>query len=136
MKTAILKMTILICSATVLMVSCNSYSPEKKAKEAKASVAESIQDLHQARMDSVNEFEDYQREAENKFREIDNKIASLKELIKTESKTAAAKYSKQLNTLEQKNDILKTGISEYKTEAKNHWKLFKRLRYISELSFL
>lgn len=128
MKKNILKLSFVACIAIMGLASCNS-TPEKKAEDveaAKENLIDAQDDLQQARIDSINDYNDFQKESEMKLQSNDESIALLKEKIKTEKKEVRIKLEENLDALKEKNAKLKIRMAEYKSEGKTNWEEFKQ----------
>lgn len=118
--------------AVVLSLSLNfacsnsTQNETKDLKDAKADVVDAENNLEQAKKDSAEEYTKYKTVVLFTLTENEKKIAALKEKRKTESATARTKYLKELDALEQKNDLLKSKINLYNNGAKDKWEAFKK----------
>ena len=127
MKINRMRIVMIACVATIVMISCNN-SPEKKAEkveDAKEAVVNATNDLDKARQDSADEYNQYKTASESRIRENDSLLVVLKARIKEEKKDARTAYEKEVNTLEEKNEKLKKQINEYKESDKSKWESFK-----------
>ena len=124
MKKTILTFTI---TGVIAFTSLTTFGQEdKKSKEAKKDVAESVEDLIEAKKDSAADYRKFKMEAEMKIIENHKKIAELKAKKTNESKDVKEKYDKKVLALEQKNDALKKKIDGSNKTKTSMWPSFKR----------
>jgi hypothetical protein len=136
MKTNIFFTSLFICTASVVVTSCN-FSTEQKAEtleKAKANVVEASHDLDLARADSA-EFVYYKLESEKKLKENELLIADMKDRMKSERKVSMVKYNKQLDSLDMQNSHLRNDMHFYSSQGKENWEKFKK-RFNTELDAL
>jgi len=127
MKTNIFFASLIICTASVVITSCN-FSTEQKAEtleKAKSNVVEASQDLDLARSDSA-EFASYKVESEKKLKENELLIADMKDKMKSERKESIVKYKKQLDSLDMQNSHLRNDMHFYSSQGKENWEKFKK----------
>ena len=118
-------------------MSCNP-SPKKEAEkveEAKENLEEAKEDLEQARLDSINNYKEFKKEADARLAEYEQQINVLSEKLQLEKKEVREKYEKELNELREKNEQLKLRVEENRKNAKDKWEAFK-LNFNQELDEL
>ena len=127
MKKNILKISLFAGVIALGIASCTSTPEQKEAKaeDAKANVVVANQELKQARMDSVNEYQAFKTTSETKIADNDRAIIDLKDKMKTDNKVARDKYNKQLAELQDRNTKLKNGVESYNETGKDKWEAFK-----------
>jgi hypothetical protein len=128
MKIITISYPLAIIMALSLNFACtNSTKNETEdLKDAKENVVDAEINLEKAKKDSVEEYNKYKTVVLFTLTENEKKIAELKEKRKSESATARAKYLKELDALEQKNDLLKSKMNMYNNGAKDKWEAFKK----------
>ncbi len=103
-----------------MFMSCQSSS--EKVDQAKENVIEAEQELNQAIKDSIVQF---RKESEQQISVYEQSIADLKAKIATEKKDVKATYEKSLAELQQKNELLKTKLNDFKDDEIDKWDSFK-----------
>ena len=127
MKTPIIRMVVLATLASVALTSCNNSpkAKEENLNEAKDEVVDAREDLTQARLDSISDFNKYKESIEKKLTENESVIADLKSKNDSKDKSTQALYLQQLNKLELKNAELKSKLENYKQGPEQKWELFQ-----------
>lgn len=106
--------------AGTMFVSCQSSA--EKVDQAKENVVDAKQELNQAIKDSIVQF---RKESAQQITAYEQSIADLKAKIATEKKDVKATYEKSLEELEQKNELLKTKLNDFKDEETDKWESFR-----------
>ena len=101
-------------------MSCQSSA--EKVDQAKENVVDAKQELNQAIKDSIVQF---RKESAQQITAYEQSIADLKAKIATEKKDVKATYEKSLEELEQKNELLKTKLNDFKDEETDKWESFR-----------
>ncbi len=111
-----------------ISVGCaNSTDKEtEELKDAKENVVDAQNNLDQAKKDSAEEYNKYKTVVLFTLSDNEKKIAELKEQRKSESAKSRAKYLKELDELEQKNDLLRSKMNLYNNGAQDKWEAFKK----------
>ena len=120
---------IIATTLTALSITSCTNSPQQQADkvdQAQINLDLAKQDLKQARIDSVNDYQLYRIESEKRIKDNDLKIAALKASIKADNKANHDKYEKMLEDYDRKNAKLKISIEEYKQGASDQWVSFKK----------
>ncbi len=127
MKTPNIRNIALATLATLALISCNNSpkAKEENLNEAKDAVVDANDDLTEARLDSISDFNKYKESIEKKLTENETVIADLKSKNNSKNKSTQALYLQQLNKLELKNAELKSKLENYKQGPEQKWELFK-----------
>ncbi len=120
MKKTILALAVTVFMAGTVFMSCQSSA--EKVDEAKENVVQAELELNQAIKDSIVQF---RKESELKISAYDQSIADLKAKIATEKEDARATYEEKIEELEQKSDLLKTKLNDFKDDEIDKWNSFK-----------
>src|ERR1035437_8136358 len=112
MKSRILTLAASVFMAGAVLMSCQSSgkkveNAENNLQDAKNNVVDARQDLNKAKMDSVNEYQKFKKESDEKITAHEKSIAEFKAKIADEKKENRAVYEKKLAKLEQKNSDMK-----------------------------
>ncbi len=137
-KEKIMKKTILIATMFAFIAGTVSTSyGENRDDQKPASERQKIQDASRKRLDekqnfketqknSAFEYQKFRKEASNKIRSNEKRVANLKTKIAKIHSKEKAEYQKNLRVLEQKNTRLKRKLANYKEREQNKWMSFKR----------
>ena len=128
MKTSTISYALVALLTVSSIIGC-SNSTEKETedlKDAKENVVDAQNNLEKAKQDSAEEYNKYKTVVLFTLSENEKKIAELKENRKSESANSRAKYLKELENLEQKNDQLKSKMNMYNNGAQDKWEAFKK----------
>ncbi len=98
----------------------------KKTKKARENLDDAKKELHEARVDSAQDYNQFKEKAEKQSAENQKKIAELKEKNKTASKEIKEEYEKKIEAIEKKNDKLKKELANANNTKTNKWAAFKR----------
>ncbi|WP_310556914.1 hypothetical protein [Flavobacterium sp.] len=129
MKKSILMLAIL---AGALFTSCKNN--EEKQADAVEEVVEATDDLNKVTEEVNNdevikandaEWQDYKMEANKTISENETRIMELQTAMKKPGKTFDAAYKKNIEALVDKNEALKTRITDYENNQTD-WETFKR----------
>jgi PBP1b-binding outer membrane lipoprotein LpoB len=130
MRNAIISIVSMALFSVFIFAGCDS-SAEKVAdarenvKDAKDNVADAEYELLKAKQDSTAEFLIFKRESEDKITKLDNKIAELKLKISKEQGNAQNESLKLLKAFEEKTELLKKELNDYKKDKNEDWKVFR-----------
>jgi len=116
----IMSVIVTVFIAGTMFVSCQSSA--EKVDQAKENVVDAKQELNQAIKDSIVQF---RKESAQQITAYEQSIADLKAKIATEKKDVKATYEKSLEELEQKNELLKTKLNDFKDEETDKWESFR-----------
>jgi hypothetical protein len=105
---------------SMILDSCQSSA--KKVEEAKENVTNANHELIKARQDSIQQFK---QESAREISNSEKRITEYKVKIAHENKALKAKHEKKLAELEQKNNDLKTKLTNLKEDGSEDWKKFK-----------
>jgi len=84
------------------------------------------QDIEDARVDAIAQYEEFKKDAESKIDENINQLNELKKDAKIKTKEAKADLDVKLFELERKNQALRDKIRDYKDEGNEKWNAFKQ----------
>jgi hypothetical protein len=136
-KEIIMKKTILIATIFAFIAGTASVSYGQSHDQKAGSERENIQDANrkghdeklnskEAQRNSAFEYQKFKKEADNKIRSNEQRIANLKTKIARIHSREKAEYQKNLRVLEQNNTKLKRKLTSYKEREQNKWMSFKR----------
>ncbi len=123
-----MKKTILTLTVTGVMVaaSLNTYGQEnRQAEKARKDVAESQQDLREAKIDSAVDYQKFKKDAEIKINDNQKRIVELKRRKANDNKEVNDKYNKDVLAIEKKNNELNKRIEGSGNTKSNMWTSFK-----------
>jgi regulator of protease activity HflC (stomatin/prohibitin superfamily) len=123
MKNKIVKLAVITFIAGSMFSACQTSA--QKVESARIAAEEAQQNLAEAQQDSISEYKQFKKDAEEKIVGYDKRIADLKARIVNEKKVNKAKYEKKLAELEKKNSETKKKLAEYKETSKEEWTNFK-----------
>jgi len=124
MKNRILTVAI---ATIITATSSTAFAQENKQnKKARKEVAEAQKDLREAKMDSIEDFNKFKKEAEIEINENDIKIAKLKAKKISDNKADNEKYNKKVTALANKNAALKSKINNCNHTKTSAWTSFKQ----------
>ena len=106
-----------------MIIGCQSSA--EKVQKAKDKVQEAKSDLEKARFDSITEYQQFRKEAEEKIAAQEKIISDFRIRIANEKLENKAIYEKKLAELEQKNTDMKKTLENYIEQGQNNWQLFK-----------
>jgi chromosome segregation ATPase len=130
MKKFIVLITASFVTATVLLLACQT--PEEKVETAQDKVETATENLKTAQTEADSaaikaaaekEWLAFKMEAEEKITKTEVQIAALKEKLKSNNKEVKLMYGNRIDSLEKKNQDLKTRINAYNNQS--NWSLFK-----------
>lgn len=125
MKKIFFAATIIIFLTTITIVSCKPASKEEKEATEKAQDAN--QELINAKKAATaEEWEAFKNSGDSIILKNEERIAKLKLKMKNTGKSIDAKYEKNIEVLEQKNEDLKIKMKTYQNDADADWQSFKR----------
>jgi len=124
MKKSIFNLSLITFVAGTILTSCTSSA--EKVDTAKENVEAAALDLDQAKADYNAEYEKFKLESEEKITANEKIIADLKEYSKSIKKEMKADYEKAITSLEQKNEVMKAKVKNYKNDGNEKWQSFKR----------
>jgi len=107
----------------IMIIGCQSSA--EKVQKAKDKVQEAKSDLEKARFDSITEYQQFRKEAEEKIAAQEKIISDFRIRIANEKLENKAIYEKKLAELEQKNTDMKKTLENYIEQGQNNWQLFK-----------
>lgn len=136
-KEKIMKKTILIATMFAVIAGTVSISYGQNHDQKPVSERENVQDANRKGLDekqnfkenqrsSTFEYQNFRKEAGNKIRSNEKRIANLKTKIARIHSREKAEYQKNLRVLEQKNSRLKGTLANYKDREQRNWMSFKR----------
>lgn len=124
-------MTFIGLIAITGMTSCGNSTEDKiedaeeNVKDAKEDDAESEAELKAARIELASEYENYKLEQQAKLLENERKIAAVKVKLQKENSVNRAKYEKELEELNKRNELMRLRIQNFKQGARDSWESFK-----------
>jgi len=124
MKKSIFNLALIIFVAGTILTSCTSSA--EKVDNAKANVEAATLDLEHAKEDYNREYENFKLESEEKITANEKIIADLKHYSKSVKKEMKTDYQKAILSLEQKNELMKEKVRDYKNDGNEKWQSFKR----------
>jgi chromosome segregation ATPase len=130
MKKSIKALAITVLATGALFTACSS--PEKKVdkanekvEDAKENLSDAKEDLAKAKQDSLDEYNKYRAEWNDKIIKNDDKIAEYrKNMVTIKGKEAKAKAQKRVDELDRKNKEMKAKLDASKNDS--NWEEFKR----------
>jgi DNA-binding PucR family transcriptional regulator len=130
MKKSIFTLAIAMLIAGTIFTGCQSSATkvenaEEKLQAANDKVSDAKQDLLKARLDSINDYEQFKKETEEILITHRKSIADFKARIENEKSENKAKYEKKLAELDKKNTDLEKTLEAYKENGKENWQSFK-----------
>jgi len=124
MTTKKIKLTL---TTALLLIAATTFAQEdKKTKKARENSDDAKKELHEARVDSAQDYKSFKEKADNQSAENQKKIAQLKEKNKTASKEIKEEYEKKIEAIENKNDKLKRLLTAANNTQTSKWVAFKR----------
>jgi uncharacterized protein with gpF-like domain len=94
-------------------------------QDAQKEKVNSKKDLKENQNEGTSAFKNFKKESESKIKKIDDGIGDLKvKFYKSKIKDKEA-YQNNLNQLEEKYDVLKKKLADYKMDSQNGWNSFK-----------
>ncbi|MFO7525901.1 MAG: hypothetical protein R6W68_10630 [Ignavibacteriaceae bacterium] len=121
MKNNYFILAVILIIAGILFTSCDNTRDG-----ARDEVEEANQNMIDAQYEFDKEWQEFKSDAETRINENEEKIADLKESMKSTSANFKTKYENEILTLEQNNIQLRKKLNEYKYDGKNNWNEFKR----------
>jgi len=107
-----------------VVTACES-TPTEKLVSAQETAKQANTDLEKAKVDYLNEIDNYRKEANAKIAENDKSIAEFKARVANEKQDAKAEYKMKIAELDLKNSDMKKQINDYKADTKDKWETFK-----------
>lgn len=104
--------------------SCTS-TPTEKLVAAQETAKQANKDLENAKVDYLNEIDNYRKEANDKIAANDKSIAEFKARVANEKNDVKAEYKLKIAELDLKNSDMKKQINDYKADSKEKWETFK-----------
>lgn len=127
MKTSILKLAFISGLFCITLLSCNNSpaAKEKELNEATEDLVNAKADLDQAEYDSIKDFKEFKESILLKLEVNEKVITDLK--LKINEKTASERRVDQIEIerLEERHEVLKQKIENYKPGIEEQWDLFK-----------
>lgn len=117
MKKQILKIAF---TSAIALTSITAFAQENK-QAANARI-----ELHEAKIDSAEDFNRFKKQAEAAIKDNKRKIKDLKAKKSEASKEEKENYNKKVKALEEKNENLKTKIHGSSKTTTEKWVAFKR----------
>lgn len=116
--------TVLVMTASLGLISCNS-TPNEKVDAAQENV-----DAAQVKLDELNatyeaDIATYKQENATRIAANEQSMAEFKSRIKSEKKSAKSDYNERIADLEKQNTDLKKTLDHYKADGKENWEAFK-----------
>ena len=131
MKKTIYSFAIFIAFAAAF-ASCNS--PSNRAEKAQENLAESREELNEAKADAelqqqkaatAEEWTVFKSNSEVKIKENETRIAEIKAKMMKPGHALDSMYQRRINVLEEKNNNLRTKVNAYENNQSD-WESFKR----------
>jgi TolA-binding protein len=114
--------------ALMLFNACSS----KPANQTSTQSSEAAEELNQAEADLakskeayIEKYNAFKMETDTSINENRRTIEELKLKMKSKNKETRAKWERQLDELEQKNENMKARLDDYKEEGEDNWESFK-----------
>lgn len=107
-----------------IVTSCES-TPTEKLVSAQETAKQANTELEKAKVDYLNEIDNYRKDANAKIAANDKSIAEFKARVANEKQDAKAEYKMKIAELDLKNSDMKKQINDYKADTKDKWELFK-----------
>ena len=118
MKNLILSLSGIIIMGGIL-ISCQSQN--EKEKKAIEKVQDAKNNLINVQQDTDTAYEKFILESEEQIKIYEKNIADLKIKLRQEKKEKTTSFQNKLADLEQRNEVLKTKIANYKKEHLDNW---------------
>lgn len=132
MKKSILVLAVTTFIAGNVFTSCKSNTDKEEdaienVQDAKDNLEEVTEDINNDAITKANdaEWQTYKKEANTTIAENEKRIAELKKAMKKPGTTFDATYEKSIDGLEDRNEALKSKISDYENNQTD-WASFKR----------
>lgn len=109
---------------SLILAGCNS--PAKKVENARADLKDAQTELTVAEKDSVEDYNNFMKDAKLKIDANDKAIENLKSTMPKLSKSANINTQKRIDELEQKNIDMRKKMENYRANGKDEWESFKR----------
>jgi hypothetical protein len=121
------KNLVLVVTTVMTIASVSGFAQQdKKSEKARKDVAESHVKLKEAQTDSTADYQQFKKNAEEKIRDNEKKIAKLKIEKSKNDKETKEEYDKKVLALEAKNNELKKRIADSANTKTYMWSSFKR----------
>lgn len=110
--------------ALIVTAGCESSSSDKM-KDAEENLAETNQDLENAKKEYLADIKSYKKEVAEITTANEQLIKDLR--LKADNYKGEMKvdYNRKINDLEKSNEAMKVKLKEYKEEGKDNWDSFK-----------
>ncbi|HBX49605.1 MAG: hypothetical protein A2275_09815 [Bacteroidetes bacterium RIFOXYA12_FULL_35_11] len=116
---------VILSFITGTYLSSYGQEPDKKSEKARKNLVEAQKDVDKARNDSIEDYNKFKKESEDKITAHRKSIADFKARIVKEKIENRENYEKKLTELDNKNTDLKKKLDEYKETGKDKWSAFK-----------
>lgn len=129
MKNSIIALGSSVLLTITVLSSCqssNNKNAQEGAQKAKSELVDSKMNFHEIRLDTINNFEQFNIEAKKLLVAQEKNIAELKAYIAKEKTGVKQDYEKEMVALENKNKELKKNLAEYKDAGQEKWNKFKK----------
>lgn len=124
MKNSIVVFAVIGVMAGTFITGCEKTS-KQKVQDAKENLSEAKQELKDARTKFLAEWQAFKSESEQIIEANEKRIEAFKAKMGKAGPEAMAKYSKEVEMLEQKNRDLKKKLDGYQAEEQSKWEEFK-----------
>jgi Holliday junction resolvase RusA-like endonuclease len=112
--------TSFVTGMIILAISCSS--PVQKAEQ---DVAKANEALEQAKLDSINDYQQFRRESEEKMTRNAEVMAAYQKNVKEGKQKITAADKKMMAELEQENEMMQMKLNSFTSESKEEWAAFK-----------
>ena len=125
MKNSIFTLFFIVMTGTMLLNCQSSTNKEdianKKIQNAELCLTDDIGDTIKVLTDTTTAYQKFILESENRVRAYEKEIANLKIRIADEKKSEKAVYVKKLEQMEQKKELIKSKVIQYKDKQLDDW---------------
>lgn len=120
------KRIIMLCLVVFMTKMAIAQQAESKLKNARKDLAEAREELKQAKKDSIAEYQQFKKEAQEKIIANEKSIRDVSIINAAKNKQNNADCEKKIEEFESKNIALKNQINDYKADGNTNWVRFKR----------
>ena len=125
MKNTILTFAAMGLMAGAILTGCKQKEAQKVEPTKEEKVGDAKQDLQDAQVKYLAEWQAFKTESEQKIDANEKRIDAFEAKMDKAGTKAKAKYAKEVAELKQKNRDLKKKLEEYKVEGQGRWEEFK-----------
>lgn len=117
---------VLIAFVPGMFSTASGQEPDRRSVKARKNLKDAKEEVRNAKRDSIAEFNNFKKEANEKISAHKKSIADFKVRIAKQKKENKIQYEKDLVRLEKKNSDLKKKLDDFKEAGKDTWVAFKK----------